>query len=500
MADDDVNEDQWLYGDSNPDKSEDAAADDALYGDKFDTSQDSNATNQLPPVLEPPIIEPPQKNFNTTDSSNHDKLLNSTSEHEKLLGDLNKEQKTQEDGEEEEEEDDEEEDGEVDDSNKNDTTMNSGAPCAEDEEEDDDDDSEDDVNVVIGEIKTSSQYTIKRGGLLNAGPQLKQPGKFSIEEFETIGTINGIPTHDFSLDSLEDKPWRKPGADITDYFNYGFNEETWRAYCERQKRMRVQESGVGLGQLSGIAPQVVNQATAVRGNIPVTIVNDNSKYAAAPGSIAPAVVGQRKAGPPPGRRVAGTIDVLGNSNLNPNRGESPPKGNVIQVMTADRREYSRKAGFPDMSLPPPGIPPPGFDGGPFGADYSGEYYNSEMDPYYQAYEPTQDSQWANSDAADKSNSTLPGGITIKQERDTSKERERERDRDRDRDRERDRDRSERERERSERHRERSHRHRSRSRSTERRSRKHKSRSRSPGHRSHKKKKSKKSDRAKEESD
>lgn len=43
----------------------------------------------------------------------------------------------------------------------------------------------------------------------------QQPGKFSIEEFETIGTINGIPAHDFSLDSLEDKPWRKPGADIT---------------------------------------------------------------------------------------------------------------------------------------------------------------------------------------------------------------------------------------------------------------------------------------------
>lgn len=39
---------------------------------------------------------------------------------------------------------------------------------------------------------------------------------------------------------------RKPGADISDYFNYGFNEETWFKYCERQKRMRIQESGAGL--------------------------------------------------------------------------------------------------------------------------------------------------------------------------------------------------------------------------------------------------------------
>ena len=28
------------------------------------------------------------------------------------------------------------------------------------------------------------------------------------------------------------------GADVTDYFNYGFTEETWKYYCEKQKKMR----------------------------------------------------------------------------------------------------------------------------------------------------------------------------------------------------------------------------------------------------------------------
>ena len=28
------------------------------------------------------------------------------------------------------------------------------------------------------------------------------------------------------------------GADITDYFNYGFNEETWTAYCEKHRTLR----------------------------------------------------------------------------------------------------------------------------------------------------------------------------------------------------------------------------------------------------------------------
>jgi pre-mRNA 3'-end-processing factor FIP1 len=37
---------------------------------------------------------------------------------------------------------------------------------------------------------------------------------------------------------VEDKPWRKPGADITDYFNYGFNEVSWRTYCAKQKMLR----------------------------------------------------------------------------------------------------------------------------------------------------------------------------------------------------------------------------------------------------------------------
>ncbi|KYN20732.1 Pre-mRNA 3'-end-processing factor FIP1 [Trachymyrmex cornetzi] len=410
-------------------------------------------------------------------------------------------------------------------------------------------DSDDDVHVVIGDIKSAPTYgnlNIKRGGLLTNTSGVsdklnKQPGKFSIDEFETIGVINGIPAHEFNLDQLEDKPWRQPGADITDYFNYGFNEDTWRAYCERQKRMRS-ESGVGLvlnagsgsGNPSGMRmPQVA-------------ITNDNSKYSG--------IMGPKRAGPPPGRKMAGTIDVIGSSGLASRRNldKSPPKGNVIQVMTADRREYSRKPGFPDMSVPPPGagMPPPPFDVPPPG--YAGEptpFYMPETDPYYQSYEPTQDNQWGNDPTWQPTNLAIPmtegeddkdmGPKTIPtmvpptnipplmQPRDQRDGRDRERDRDRDRDREldsmsrdrdkdrdrdrdrekdsmmRDRDRDsvtrdedrERDRSRSQyRHKDR-HRHRSRS-----RSRRHKSRSRSPTR--SRKKKSRRSDRerSKEESE
>lgn len=127
----------------------------------------------------------------------------------------------------------------------------------ENDDEDSDDD-EDDIVVTIGDIQPASSFNIKQrtGNLLapaaaaGADKPKTNLGKFSIEEFESVGTISGQTAIEYNLEAIEDKPWRKPGADITDYFNYGFSEETWRSYCERQKRMR-HESGAGL---SGLGP------------------------------------------------------------------------------------------------------------------------------------------------------------------------------------------------------------------------------------------------------
>ncbi|KAM3074631.1 hypothetical protein ACMFMG_008059 [Clarireedia jacksonii] len=35
-----------------------------------------------------------------------------------------------------------------------------------------------------------------------------------------------------------DKPWRRPGTDISDYFNYGFDEFTWALYASKQESLR----------------------------------------------------------------------------------------------------------------------------------------------------------------------------------------------------------------------------------------------------------------------
>ena len=57
-------------------------------------------------------------------------------------------------------------------------------------------------------------------------------------DLEVVGKIDGKELYEIDLDSFEDKPWKKPGADITDYFNYGFNENTWKMYCNKQRAMR----------------------------------------------------------------------------------------------------------------------------------------------------------------------------------------------------------------------------------------------------------------------
>lgn len=139
----------------------------------------------------------------------------------------------------------------------------------ENDNDDSDDDEDDDIVVTIGDIQPASSFNLKQrsGNLLAPASTTGQDkpktnlGKFSIEEFESVGTISGQSAVEYNIEAIEDKPWRKPGADITDYFNYGFNEETWRAYCERQKRMR-HESGAGL---SGLGPNPT-QSTPINSN------------------------------------------------------------------------------------------------------------------------------------------------------------------------------------------------------------------------------------------
>lgn len=66
-------------------------------------------------------------------------------------------------------------------------------------------------------------------------------------DINKVATFQGKPLTQLDLESLKDKPWRLPGADITDYFNYGFNEVTWIAYCSKQDDLRAKFPGFPAG-------------------------------------------------------------------------------------------------------------------------------------------------------------------------------------------------------------------------------------------------------------
>lgn len=105
-------------------------------------------------------------------------------------------------------------------------------------------------------------------------------------DVDAIPQVGGQSLLDFDLEATIDRPWRLPGllknlmhtknnkicvtlfpffccvcvlinvlpgSDISDFFNYGFTEETWRLYCEKQRKMR--------GELTQLNKIVVSTST-----------------------------------------------------------------------------------------------------------------------------------------------------------------------------------------------------------------------------------------------
>ncbi|KAJ3614044.1 hypothetical protein NHX12_017621 [Muraenolepis orangiensis] len=236
--------------------------------------------------------------------------------------------------------------------------------------EDSDSDSDDDVRVTIGDIKTGApQYTsygvppvnlnIKTMGSRSYG---QVPARLKGVDMEAPGNINGVPVVEVDVDALEEKPWRKPGADLSDYFNYGFNEDTWKLYCEKQKRVRMGLEVSMVGSTNNSKIMVQQGRTG------------NEKDVSTP-SVHPAkldfspVHNMYNMPPPVTRKSSGTIDVIGGQTATISRVEGRRRhnleGNNIQVMS---EHALSEADSPATKMPPfysPGPPPPNMPPPPF---------------------------------------------------------------------------------------------------------------------------------------
>ncbi|CCH40591.1 Pre-mRNA polyadenylation factor FIP1 [Wickerhamomyces ciferrii] len=139
----------------------------------------------------------------------------------------------------------------------------------EDDEDDEDSDSDSDIEFIIGseepkqaqstETEASKDQSTTAASAATAVPeaideitditQTEDSNKESTTteatitrvpgiELNKVGDYEGKPITSINLQDLKEKPWRQPGTDVSEYFNFGFDEFTWTAYCSKQDKLR----------------------------------------------------------------------------------------------------------------------------------------------------------------------------------------------------------------------------------------------------------------------
>ncbi|ANB13046.1 Fip1p [Sugiyamaella lignohabitans] len=122
----------------------------------------------------------------------------------------------------------------------------------DDEEEDDDSDIEFVIDTKPGQKaeapsrqvpystgKATAANDTAKEAATTGGKEIQRAEKPPGIDINAVAEHNGKPLTEVVIEDLEDKPWRRPGSDITDYFNYGFDEFTWTAYCSKQDTLRA---------------------------------------------------------------------------------------------------------------------------------------------------------------------------------------------------------------------------------------------------------------------
>ncbi|KAL8892726.1 MAG: hypothetical protein Q9192_005577 [Flavoplaca navasiana] len=105
-----------------------------------------------------------------------------------------------------------------------------------------------------GEVKPPRSPAVKSESGGKATPSLSKLGSSYPGVRTSSIDVDAKPIHgptgkaitevDMDADfSEDDKSWRRPGTDMTDFFNYGFDEFTWASYCLKQDKLRKEVTG-----------------------------------------------------------------------------------------------------------------------------------------------------------------------------------------------------------------------------------------------------------------
>uniref|UniRef100_A0A8C7NFA4 FIP1 like 1a (S. cerevisiae) n=1 Tax=Oncorhynchus mykiss TaxID=8022 RepID=A0A8C7NFA4_ONCMY len=199
---------------------------------------------------------------------------------------------------------------------------------------------------------TPVNLNIKAAGRTHASVGPKAKGV----DLDALGSVNGIPVLEVDIESFEEKPWRKPGSDLSDYFNYGFNEDTWKTYCEKQRRLRMGYEGMSHASATKI---MVHQGRSAHGDRDgaLSCFRYQLYYVFCMFTLCSALVS---------RKPSGTIDVIGGQTGTISRVEGRRRhnieGNNIQVLSEPPSDAeptpTKMPPFFPPNIPPPPFPPP----------------------------------------------------------------------------------------------------------------------------------------------
>jgi len=95
---------------------------------------------------------------------------------------------------------------------------------------------------VVSKLPTTKKEASTKGALHASGADLPGIATSKIDvNAKPIYEPAGKPITQVNIDedlAENDKPWRRPGTDVSDYFNYGFDEFTWALYASKQESLR----------------------------------------------------------------------------------------------------------------------------------------------------------------------------------------------------------------------------------------------------------------------
>ena len=80
-----------------------------------------------------------------------------------------------------------------------------------------------------------TDQTVEEGPDPSTLPPAPAPPSHPTIDPTVAGSLDGRSILDVDLGAMAEKPWRRPGSDISDWFNYGFDEISWEAYCYRRR-------------------------------------------------------------------------------------------------------------------------------------------------------------------------------------------------------------------------------------------------------------------------